>query len=72
MFAICHALCHRRQISIAQIIGFIDGIGGMESLSGNLAASLGTADNFKMRLAAKEGDDAVLSAIVALLKSNDD
>ena len=60
------------RLATRSLIGFIDGIGGMETLSGNLAASLGTADNFKMRLAAKEGDDAVLPAIVALLKSNDD
>ena len=60
------------RLATRSLIGFIDGIGGMESLSGNLAASLGTADNFKMRLAAKEGDDAILPAIVALLKGNDD
>lgn len=60
------------RLATRSLIGFIDGIGGMETLSGNLAASLGTADNFKMRLAAKEGDDAVLPAIVALLKNNDD
>ena len=60
------------RLATRSLIGFIDGIGGMETLSGNLAASLDTADNFKMRLAAKEGDDAVLPAIVALLKSNDD
>ncbi|MBP5545578.1 MAG: hypothetical protein ILM98_16020 [Kiritimatiellae bacterium] len=60
------------RLATRSLIGFIDGIGGMETLSGNLAASLDTADNFKMRLAAKEGDDAVLPAIVALLKNNDD
>ena len=60
------------RLATRSLIGFIDGIGGMETLSGNLAASLDTADNFKMRLAAKEGDGAVLPAIVALLKNNDD
>ena len=60
------------RLATRSLIGFIDGIGGMEVLSGNLAASLDTADNFKMRLAAKEGNGAILPAIVALLKSNDD
>lgn len=60
------------RLATRSLIGFIDGIDGMESLSGNLAASLDTADNFKMRLAANEGDGAVLPAIVALLKNNDD